>query len=141
MTDYKISDQLTLTLYDSIKALPAVRYQEAKQYEVMDAELGGGEQRLLQDLDKLELFATTGQLDSFRELKNNLKLGRLLTLDKYQPGQLHWACHVYAANGVVVDDYSEDKLIRLIDDWSALGLTQALIEHLLDDVKKNSRLS
>lgn len=134
----KFSDQLDVILYDSIKEMPADLYQTARQYEVMAAELGQNEGELDAMLARAENYGLAGKKAEFREQLYNYRLARTLVLDNFQAGQLDWACHVYSVNGERITDYSEDALTKYIVDWSALGLTQQLIEETLADVKKNA---
>ncbi len=138
MLQRKFSDQLDVVLYDSIKEMPADLYQAARQYEVLAAELGHSEGELDNMLAKAENYALAGKMAEFRDQLYNYRLARTLILDRYQPGQLDWACHVHSVNGERISDYSEDALTKKIADWSALGLTQTLIEETLADVKKNA---
>jgi hypothetical protein len=141
MQSVVVSPQLTVQLYESIKDMPAALYQTARQYEVMAAELGQNEAEHDQMLAKAENYAVTGKIEEFKEEMRNYRLARMLTKDKFQAGQLDWACHLFSVNGERITDYSEDALIACIDTWSALGLTQQLIEETLADVKKNGRMN
>ncbi|GAB3783296.1 hypothetical protein GCM10028818_40990 [Spirosoma horti] len=136
-----ISPSLTVVLYDSIKDLPASAYQLARQYEVISAELGQNEAEQIAMLTQAENFAMTGKLAEFSEQMANYRLARALTKQNFQAGQLDWACRLHSVNGVVMTDYSEDSLVAKIEEWSKLGLTQQLIEDLLDDVKKKSLMN
>ncbi|GAB2582492.1 hypothetical protein [Spirosoma areae] len=132
------SPQLTVLLYDSIKDQPASLYQLSRQYEIMAAELGSNEAEQAEMLNKAEDYALTGKLPEFQEQMRNYRLARVLAKSRFQTGQLDWACRIHSVNGVPVTDYGEDALLTKIDEWSALGLTQQLIEDSLADVKKNA---
>ena len=133
-----VSPRLTVVLYESIKELPAALYQTARQYEVMAAELGQNEAEQMGMLDRAHNYALAGKLPEFQEQLANYKLARYLTKQNFQAGQLDWACRVHSVNGTAITDYSEDALLIQIDNWSALGLTQQVIEDTLSDVKKKS---
>ena len=136
MTNRKISEQLTLTLYESIKEMPASLHQKARQYEVMDSELGTNAADLEQMLVRAEQLGVAGQKQQMAEQLYNYKLARRLARSGYQPGHLEWACYVAAANGIPISDYSEESLEELILEWSGKGLTHKHIEELLETVKK-----
>ncbi|WP_338871713.1 hypothetical protein WBJ53_26110 [Spirosoma sp. SC4-14] len=128
-------------LYETTKAMPASLYQLAAQYEIMAAELGQNETELDAMLAKVDNYIVAGKPEEAREQLQNYRTARVLALDRFQAGQLDWACHVHSVNDKPITDYSESNLIRLIDEWSALGLTQQLVESTLRDVKKNFELS
>lgn len=136
-----VSPTCKVLLYDSIKEMPASLYQAARQYEVMAAELGSNEAEQIDMLAKAENYVVAGKLPEFHEQMKNYRMARYLTKERFQPGQLDWACRVASVNGEAITDYSEDALLAKIDEWSALGLTQQLIEDTLADVKKNALMS
>jgi len=138
MRTVTINDKLAVTLFDSIKELPANLYQKARQYECMDADLGSSEAERDKLLSQIALFIQTGQKAEAAEGLYNYRLARTLALAGYQPNQLEWACYVQAVNGEPVADYSEEGLEKLIERLSGLGLTQNDIDTLRDEVKKNS---
>lgn len=127
---------LPVTHYDDIKVLPAVLYQKARQYEVMDAELAGSEADLDAGLAKLQLLHRAGQTEAFEESLHNLRLARQLILTNYNPKQLEWACYLHSVDGVPLTDYSETALEALI---TRLNPAQAEVEAVLAVVKKNSQ--
>jgi len=128
----------TVLLYDSIIDMPCRQYQQARQYEVMRAELGQSEEELNGMLAKADQYVQAGQLDAYREQMRNYRLARAMVKEGFQAAQLDWACRVASIDGKAITDYSEDALLAQIEQWSRWGLTQRLVEEKLDDVKKNS---
>lgn len=141
MTTHQFSPTLMVVLFDSMKDMPADRYAAAQQFETMAAELAGTEADCIVKLSRVEAYGLNGNKELFREELHNYRLARQLSCSAYQPGQIEWACYVHSVNDQPNTDYSEDALIGRIKEWSALGLTQRMIEDTLSDVKKNGKLN
>lgn len=139
MTNLYVSPSLRLAVYDNIQQLPADRYQAARRYEIMAAELGTTEEAQMEILTRAERYAVAGDLEAMHEALHNYRLARYLALDSYQPGQLNWAVLVASENGKTLTYYDEETLLGKLQEWSQKGLTHQMIQDSLDTVKKNSR--
>ncbi len=137
MVYLNISDSLVLGVNESIKTLPSARYSEFSLYDIMERELGGGEQGHRERQEQMDLFNETSHTESANQLLNNIRLAQSLLAMNYYPVQLQFACLVDTVNGQACTDYSEDAMLARLNDWASSGLTEEMLTEKVADISGN----
>ena len=129
----------TVTLYESIKnerGFTIGRFNEFQNYLLQDIGIGNDMAAIDNHFAKLDEFIKNeNYADAMRE-RQNLHYNFFSAFNKINYKSLCFACLVHSIDGEVIEDFSESHLLQIIGRLDRMGLTQGLVEAMLDDVKK-----
>lgn len=135
MRDVKLTDEVTLTFYESIKELPITASKRMSTYLVQDAGIGADMEAVDEHLGRLTHYLAAGRTDDAVEEVKNLRYNLFVMLMGMDHKSMALMCLVHSVNGVPVKDYSESGLQRMVD---MIGDTPSgELAALLEEVKKN----
>ena len=122
-----------LEFYDTIDKFPLERFNAFNKYVMLDTELGS----TVQDFDKTviriaEFMNKEMKEEANRELQN-LRFVLNNVLSGNNTKGLAYACTIKKIDGVLLDDFSEDNLKRILKE---LDLTVGEVEEHNSEVKK-----
>ena len=134
MLTLKISDILTVTLYDSIKEFPVSLHLEAKQYAIMQSALATTPEELMQRKERMDLLLAFDQIQDYNTEAYNYQLAEQLMADEnYNIQELEWGCHLQAINGRSLVDHSEETLLGELTFLKIKGLMPS---HIADSLRQ-----
>lgn len=126
-----IKENLSLSLYDSIKEFPAQLHLEAKLYSLQHSALATTEEDMNSQKQRLELLKQYDLQADYQIEAYNYQLSLRLLAMGYRPKELAWACHLQSVNDRPVTDYSEEGLIKQVEILKQQGLTDEHIDSSL----------
>lgn len=126
-----------ISLYTSIKELPIETSKKFQHYLLQDVGIGNTIHDVDEHLSRLMEFLKADKKDDAVEEAKNLRYNLFTMLSQWHFKSLSFACLVREYNGKGVEDYSPEGLNKLIDELSAAGLSESMVEDTIDEVKKN----
>ena len=127
-------------IYDNINEMPISRYSDFQRGLMIDAQIGS----TIQDFDKIfnqaVQFMDGEKYTDVTQLLLNVRTGIYLAQQGQSPTNYAFASLVKSIDGVRIIDYSEDGLSKILEELDKLGLPQAKLNELLEDVKKKSSM-
>jgi hypothetical protein len=135
MREVKLSEDMTLMVYASIKELPIVKSKAFTKYLLIDAGIGGTMEDVDDHMGNLFHYLSHNKTAEALEEVKNMRYGLFQMIQGMDYKHLAMLSLVYSVNGVPVEDDSEAGLSRLRDQLSAYPV--AAFEKVLDEVKKN----
>ncbi len=127
-------------IYDNINEMPISRYSDFQRGLMIDANIGS----TIQDFDKLfnqsVKFIDGKKYKEAMQFLLNVRTGIYLAQQGQIPTNYAFASLVKSIDGVRITDYSEDGLSKILEELDKLGLPQAKLNEVLEDVKKKSSM-
>ena len=137
MTEVKLNDKSTITLYSSIKELPIELSEKFNNYLLQDAGIGNTIESVDDHLSRLMVFVSEGKKDELLEEVKNLRYNLFSMISEWDYESLSFGCLVKEVNGEPVTDYSSEGIIALMAKLSNEGLNNEKVQSVIDEVKKN----
>lgn len=137
MTEVKINDKTTITLYSSIKELPIEISKKFNNYLLQDAGIGNTIESVDDHLARLMVFVSEGKKEELLEEVKNLRYNLFSMISEWDYESLSFGCLVKSVNGDPVADYSSEGIIALMARLSDEGLNNEKVQSVIDEVKKN----
>lgn len=127
----------TVQFYDSIRSLPASRYNEYRKYLMIDSGL-----RSIEDVQTAvsELSLLVGNKESDR-IEQNLLLGLHFAFNGYNAEQWAFVALIHSIDDEPLEQISEEYCMKVVERLSADGLSQELLSETLAELKKKSLTS
>lgn len=125
---------LTVHFYDSIRSLPATRYNEYRKYLMIDSGL-----RSIEDIQSAvaELSLLVERKESDR-IEQNLLLGLHFAFSGYNAEQWAFVALIHSIDDEPLGQLSEEYCMEVVQRLSADGLTQDILSETLAELKKKS---
>lgn len=124
-------------LYSSIKELPVDLAKKFQRQLLQDLGIGNTIEDVDDHLGRLMEFVKADKKDEAIEEIKNLRYNLFTQLSEWDYRSLGFACLVHSLGGQVLTDYSDEGLAEITSRLSAAGLTTAMVQDVLEDVKKN----
>lgn len=126
-----------VVIYDSINDMPISRYSDFQRGLMIDAQIGSSIQDFDQIFNKVAKFIDGEKYKDAVQVLLNVRQGVFLAQQGESPTNYAFASLVNSIQGVRITDYSEVGLKNILERLDKLGLTQATLNEVLEDVKKN----
>lgn len=121
------------------RQLPELRRVEYECYRLLESGIGSDMGDIDRHFDTMVALCNGRKYEDLTDAINNLRYLFFGMLHKQiTPRSLALGCLVQSINGQPVTDYSESGLERIVEQLSALGLTDELINDLFEQSKKKS---
>ena len=124
--------------YTDLDELPVLRHAAFSRYQIeasaLDLDVDAIKNRLLDLRSRL----AEGRTEDVDTGLTNLYISLNVSETPYRPLALSFACLVAEVAGVGQSDLSDNALGKLVETISSLGMTKAMIDEAVADVKKNS---
>jgi hypothetical protein len=137
MTEVKLNDKTTITLYSSIKELPIELSKKFNSYLLQDCGIGNTVESVDDHLARLMVYVSEGKKDEMLEELKNLRYNLFSMIGNWDYESMSFGCLVKSVNGDPVTDYSSEGIITLMARLSDDGLNNETVQTVLDEVKKN----
>jgi len=124
-----------IKVYDSIKELGIVRYQEFQKLLLQDIGIGSDINAIAKHFNSLYSFITHDKKEEAIQEAQNLHNNFYMMISKINIKSHCFACLVYEVNGEKVKDFTDDGVRKTLKKIKALKASQ--VEDILDEVKKN----
>jgi hypothetical protein len=135
MQEVKLSSDMVLTLYGSIKELPIGLSKKFGAYLLQDAGIGSSIEDVDDHLGRLMKYLSLGRMSDALEEAKNLRYNLFTMLVGTDYRSLSLLCLVAKVNGVAWDDHSSEGLTTLLGQISQYPV--GALEKALEEVKKN----
>jgi hypothetical protein len=126
----------TIELYDDFKELTVKRHRAFQKYILIDIGVGTDFQDIIKHFEKLHFFLSSDKNDFAKKEAENLHYAMHEMVNEVDYKCYSFACLIHKYDGKPVENYSEEYLDTVLNDLDALGLTQAMVEEYLDQIKK-----
>lgn len=124
-------------IYNSIKELPMFLSKELQKNVLQDIGVGSTMKDVDEHIERLAMFVKEDRKSDIIEELKNMRFNFFSMLEKIDHKSFSFACLIKSINGNKITDYSSENLERIINQLSEDGLTYAIVEPILEDVKKN----
>lgn len=136
MRSIKISESVTISVYTSIKELPIDVKKKFDHYMLQDLGIGSSMEDVDAHLSKAFLFIGADKKEEAIEELKNLRYNFFAMLSEINYKSLSFACMIYDINAARITDYSYEGLSQIAERLSDAGLSSAMVEDTLEDIKK-----
>jgi hypothetical protein len=127
-----------VSICESSKELPINRFNEFNKYLIQDAGIGSTTGDVEGHFNNLHRLLAGNKVEEAQREAYNLHYNFHLAINKISIRSLSFLILVDNIDGKSLTDYSEEGLLKTADELGRAGLTQAQVEEILSDVKKNS---
>lgn len=125
-----------IKLYSNIDNLPISRYNELKKFLALswigDPEMDG----IIKHFQNLNYFITHDKKEEALKESGNMMYGLTMIIGSINPKHVAFAHLIHSIDGESITDYGDDNLLKILEDLSGKGLTEAMVSGYLDEVKK-----
>jgi hypothetical protein len=135
MQEVKLSSDMVLTLYGSIKELPIGLSKKFGAYLLQDAGIGSSMEDVDDHLGRLMKYLSLNRTQDALEEAKNLRYNIFSMLVGTDYRSMSLLCLVAKVNGEPWDDYSPEGLNSLLDKIKQYPV--GTLEKVLEEVKKN----
>lgn len=135
MQELKLKSK-TVKLFDDIENLPVKLFNLANEYSMQDFEIGNQMSDVDRHENRIEVLLSAGKIAEAIQVQKNKRMAYWAMLNGINYRSLTFACHIHAIDDKPVTDHSPDNLRRIIDELSDDGLTMAMVNGYLDQLKK-----
>lgn len=123
-----------IDIYDSIDDMPIARFQRFSRNLLVESGIGG----TVADVDRhlmrtIEFLKGDDKASAIKELEN-LRQGVHLVEQGISPKGMAFASLVYAVNGEVVTDLTDDNLVKIIEKLGTMTVGE--LSRFVEEVKK-----
>jgi hypothetical protein len=139
VTEIQINKTKVL-FYSSIKELPIDLSKKMQNYLLQAVGIGSTIQDIDDHLSRASAFLTADKKDECIEELKNLRFAMFSALNEIRYDSLAFGCMIHSIDGKPVD-YSQEGLTNAIAYLSKKGMTDEKVGQILDEVKKNLKLS
>jgi hypothetical protein len=137
MTEVKLNDKTTITLYSTIKELPIENSKKFNNYLLQDAGIGNTIEDVDDHLARLMVFLSEKKTPEALEEVKNLRYNLFSMISNWDYESMSFACLIKDVNGEPVTDYSSEGIITLMARLSEQGLNNEKVADVIEEVKKN----
>lgn len=134
-----LPDNVSLSLWQSMFELPAVRHSEMQYWLLRESGFGSTAASIEQHFAQTSALLAAGRTEEAGDALALLHYAFVHGLDKFSARHLAFGCLVAEWRGQPWTDRSLEGLSRLRDELSAAGLTEALVLEEVETVKKEWR--
>lgn len=124
-------------LYDSIKELPMVRYQEFNKLLLQDVGIGSDMQSVSNHFSSFYNLIVNKKTDELLQETKNLNNNIYYMIEKLNIKSFCFAAMTHSIDGQEVSTLNENDAKSVINKLSSLGLKQSDCEEIVNDIKKN----
>lgn len=125
-----------VVLYDSIKEMPIDLFAAFQKYLIQDLGIGSTVEDVQKRLGTLYKYLGAKMIPEAGQESANLFQSIFLAINKVTIRHICFACWVHSIDDVEVTDYSESNLLRVRDQLGRIGVTQGMVNEILEDLKK-----
>lgn len=120
------------------KELPINRFNDFQKYMIQDVGIGSTMADCERHFQQLDTFISHGKIEEAARERYNQHYGLVLAINRINITHLSFAVLIHSVNNRPIKDYSETNLKKVLEKLGDMGLTQAHVEDILEDLKKNS---
>jgi hypothetical protein len=120
------------------KELPINRWTDFQKYLIQAAGIGSDMGAVNGHFSKLITLLGAGLVEDAAREVHNLQMNAFLMLNKIDINSIAFNCLVDEFDDKKIEDYSEKGLIDLSQRLGAAGLTRAMVDDVISEVKKKS---
>ncbi len=126
-----------VTLYDSVKELPAWRYHELNKLFMQDAQIGSDMKSVARHFSDLQrLIKMNKQHEALVELQN-LHNNMFYAIEGINLKSFCFMAMVHSIHKEVIFDFSQEAMVKNTKMLAKAGLKQSQASDIVEDIKKN----
>lgn len=137
MIELTLNKSTTVKLYSSIKEMPIVLHNRVQAYLLQDSGIGSDINSIDDHFKQMDNYSAAGQWQELAIERNNLRYNFFMMLEGIDFKSPSFACFIHSINNEPLLDYSEENLLKTINELSLKGLTMQMLEDQMMDLKKN----
>lgn len=127
----------TIRVYDSIKQLPIIRYNQLNHFLAQELGIGADGTALTRHFGKLDAFLASGDINAARQERINLGYNMHMMLNEIDIKSRVFLALVAEINGEPVGDLDDDDACeKALSLLSNTGITVGDVEDYFEDAKK-----
>lgn len=128
----------SIKIWENFRELPMNRFTSTQKYFIQQVGIGSTLEDVNTHMERLHLFLAAEKIEEARQEAMNMHYALHLAINKINVKHICFTSLVYAVDDKPVEDHSENALVELCIQLGEWGLTDAMVNDILSDVKKKS---